>query len=564
MHIRGESSEPIGLCAQASASTSIHQGPRSTDEVAGKLVATFDRPRTIRAMVSSAECGSSAASEDGSAVSDWTASRAYALAGFAAVVGLGIWTRFHHLGMESLWYDEATTFYRARLPLAELIESSISKMHIPSYFMLIHYVMRLGDDEWMLRMPSAVFGVLKIALVTIAGGIVGGRRVGLVAGLLLVLSPTQLQYDQEARSYAAQTFGTCLALVGQLWLFTRPEAAVQCWSRQRALCSDRAVTAARWAWVAWMAGVVIALYMHNTSVLYMVASSAATLVFLIAEPRYRVRFFWHWVVANLIVLLVWSAWWPSLASQVGSSEFVRLDWTGVRSFRSLLDTTTLLLLGDYPPIKALVLGLAVAGAAALRRRPLMLASLLLLSLSAPLLFGLVSLYKPIFMLRLLTWGGPAFYVLSAHGVMLLPRVWQQALAVAVVAAVGLWGLHRNYYEREIKSGWRGAAQVMAKHHGEGVVTLLATGTDGRVIVYYRDRTTDPIDVPPWVSAKTQRKLVEARQALSSAREVVYMASTKRSRPKLLRSVIKGARLVGRARPNKIVIEHYVLKPRTGR
>jgi mannosyltransferase len=496
-------------------------------------------------------------------VRDWAGRRAYALAGLAAVVGLGIWTRFHHLGLEPLWFDEATTFYRARLPLAELIESSISKMHIPSYFMLIHYVMRLGDDEWMLRMPSAVFGVLKIVLVTIAGGIAGGRRVGLIAGLLLVLSRTQLHYDQEARTYAAQTFGTCLALVGQLWLFTRPQVAVECWSRRRPAGPDFAVTAARWAWVAWIAGVVFALYMHNTSVLYMAASSAATLVFLIAEPRYRVRFFWHWVVANLIVLLLWSAWWPSLASQVGSSEFARLDWKGVRSFRKLLGTTTRLLLGDYLPIMALVLGLALAGVVYLRRRPLMLASLLLLSLSAPALFWLVSLYKPIFMMRLLMWGGPAFYVLAAHGVLVLPRVWQQALAVAVVAAVGFWGLHIDYYEKETKTDWRGAAQVMAKHHRDGVVMLLATSTDARVIRYYRDRTTNPIDVPPWVTANSRGRS-QANKALKSATEVVYMAHRRRSRPKLLQSVAKDARLVGTVKPNQIVIEHYVRAPRTGK
>jgi mannosyltransferase len=517
-------------------------------------------------MAISADCRSSATPESGgSSVRDWTGGWAYAVAGIVGLVGLGIWTRFHHLGMEPLWYDEATTFYRARMPIAELIESSISKMHIPSYFLLIHYVMRLGDDEWMLRMPSAVFGVLKIMLVTIAGGIVGGRRVGLMSGLLLVLSRTQLHYDQEARTYAAQTFGTCLALVGQLWLLTRPQAAVECWSRRRAAGSEHDVAAARWAWAAWAVGVVLAMYLHNTSVLYLVASSAATLVFLIAEPRFRIRFFWHWVVANLIVLLLWSAWLPSLASQVGSSEFARFDWKGVRSVRSLLATTARLLLGDVWPVKALVLGFAVAGAVHLRRRPLMLAILLLLSVSAPVLFWLVSLYKPIFMMRLLMWGGPAFYVIAAHGILVLPRAWQQGLAVAVLAVVGFWGLQTDYYEKETKTDWRGAAQVLAKHHGDGVVTLLATSTEGRVLRYYADRTTDPIHVPPWLAANSARRKPQVSEALKSATDVLYMAHRKRARhPKVLRSVIRKGRLIATVEPKNVVIEHYVLAPRTGK
>lgn len=494
-------------------------------------------------------------------VNDWTGQRAYVLTGFAVVVALGIWTRFHHLGMESLWYDEVTTFYRSRLPLPELIESSINKMHVPSYFMLMHYVLRLGDDEWMLRMPSAVFGVLKIALVIVAGTIVGGRRVGLLAGLLLVLSPTQLQYDQEARTYAAQTFGTCLALVGQLWLLTRPQAAVTCWSRRRDAATGDAVTAARWAWVAWTVGVVFAMYMHNTSALYMVASSAATLAFLIAEPRYRSRFFWHWVVANLIVLLLWSAWLPSLASQMGSSEFAHYVWRNVPNLRFVLGTTSRLMAGKWTPNIVLVLGLAVAGAVYLRRRPVILASLLLLSISAPALFWLVSLYKSIFMLRLLVWGGPAFYVLAAHGILVLPRAWQQSLAVLVVGAVGFWGLQSEYYEKATKTDWRSAAQVMAKHRRHGVVTLLAANADGWVLRYYQDRTTDPIDVPRWVSADP-RRASQVSRALNSATEVVYMAHRKRSRPQILQPVIKEGRLVGTAKPRNIVVEHYVLKPRT--
>jgi mannosyltransferase len=488
---------------------------------------------------------------------------AYSLAGVVAVVGLGIWTRFHHLGMESLWIDESTTFYRARLPIPELIENSIGKMHIPTYFLLIHHVMRLGDDEWMLRMPSAVFGVLKVLLVTIAGSIVSGRRVGLVAGLLLILSPTQLRYDQEARMYAAQTFGTCLALVGQLWLLTRPRQAVECWSRRRGAEGDRGgATAARWAWVAWGAGVVFALYMHNTSALYMVASSTATLVFLIADPTCRVRFFWHWVVANLIVLLCWSAWLPSLASQMGSSAFAGFEWHGVKSFRVLLATTSELLLGKSSPFNALVLGLAVAGAVQLRRRPVILVTLLVLSLSAPALFWLVSVFKPIFMLRLLMWAGPAFYVLAAHGVLVMPRVWQQAIAALVLAGVGFWSLERDYYAREIKSNWRGAAQVLTKHVDDGALVVQAESLEGRVIRYYADRNTDRIRLPTILTAGSARGKPLVREALKSATHLVYVTvNTRTTHRAVVRPAISNARLVGRVEPEDIIIEHYVLNQR---
>lgn len=486
----------------------------------------------------------------GTRTADWV--------GFVALVGLAGFTRFRDLGAESFWLDEATTFFRARMPLPELVASSTGKMHNPSYFMLIHQVMRMGDDEWMLRMPSAVFGVLKIAMTAVAGTITGSPRVGLVAGLLLALSPLHLQYDQEARMYALQTFGLSLALAGQLWLLGHPQVAVRCWTRSGPSgAAIVGVPRARAAWLAWVIGVACALYMHNTSVVFLLASACATLGLLILEPALRLRFFWHWAIANLVVLLLWAPWLPSLALQLGSQRFAELQWNRTPSVRQLLDTTLLLLSGGgFVPWQILVLGMGVVGAVQLRRRPVILVALAVLAFSASGLVWLISLHKPMFMPRLMLWGGPAFCVLAAHGILALRRTWHQAVATLVLTAIGLYGLQHVYYSIPTKTDWRGAARVLAKYAREDALVLAATRKETKLLGYYAERTTDRIASPRLRDARSMSSR-ELRAELESLNDVLYVAHEEVSaKGRTLSSLTERARLVGRAEPFRVVVDHY--------
>src|SRR5262245_33395240 len=103
-------------------------------------------------------------------------------------------TRFYKLGDESFWLDEATTFERSRLPLPELVADAEKAYHNPTYFVLIHYWMKLGDSEAMLRLPSALFGILQVPVVYVLGKIVGGRFAAFAAALVLCLNQRSVHY----------------------------------------------------------------------------------------------------------------------------------------------------------------------------------------------------------------------------------------------------------------------------------------------------------------------------------------------------------------------------------
>ena len=77
------------------------------------------------------------------------------------VSGFALALRLHALGRESLWLDEGFTWERSSLPVPALIQHAIRAPHNPSYFIVLHYWLGLGDDEYMLRFPSAVAGALS-------------------------------------------------------------------------------------------------------------------------------------------------------------------------------------------------------------------------------------------------------------------------------------------------------------------------------------------------------------------------------------------------------------------
>jgi mannosyltransferase len=478
-----------------------------------------------------------------------------------AVLALGIATRLYHLAEESVWLDEAITFSRASLSPSEVMTSSIRKMHVPTYFLLMHHVLPFGDDEWTLRLPSALFGILKIGLVAGAGFVAGGPRAAIAAGLVLVLSPSHLRYDQEARMYAMQTFGTCLALWAQLWLLAHPHRAVHglAWGKQ---ASPAGTFAPRVAWAAWVGGVVLALYSHNTSALYLLASSLATLPLLALDRTTRWPFFWRWTAANLLVLLAWSPWLPSLASQLGARDFVgKNGWGGVPELADVWAQARRLLLGGRSwALNLLSLGLMTAGIWQLRKRPVLLAALLILSLGALGSFWVVSLRKPMFLPRLMLWGGPAFYVLLGCGVLALRRAALQALLLVLLVVLGGTELQRGYYAKMVKTDWRGTARLLSAERASGALVFTSSFKEKKPLSYYGARNTDRIELPALHEADVMPAGKRLRELLQRAPEVLFVRSAAATAASAAsRFLAKRGRLHSRTALERVVIDRYRMR-----
>ena len=128
-----------------------------------------------------------------------------------AIGVLALLLRLDGLGDKPFWMDEIVSLRRATAEVHDLVFDLLHHTHYPTYFLLLWLIGKIGTSQWLLRLPSAVFGAIDASLTCAVGSKVAGPRSGTIAGLLMASSPFAVQLGQEARSY---TLVSCLIMTG--------------------------------------------------------------------------------------------------------------------------------------------------------------------------------------------------------------------------------------------------------------------------------------------------------------------------------------------------------------
>lgn len=118
----------------------------------------------------------------------------------AACMALAAALRFPGLMAQSLWIDEIYSVDMTYWPLGVVL--GVQDGH-PPLFALLHRIVASGIDADVAgRLISAVAGVLAVGALVCFATTIWDLRVGVVAGVLLAVSPLHVWYSQEGRSYA--------------------------------------------------------------------------------------------------------------------------------------------------------------------------------------------------------------------------------------------------------------------------------------------------------------------------------------------------------------------------
>lgn len=153
------------------------------------------------------------------------------------VLLLALWLAFalrlHHLGAQSLWYDETVSLTLAREPLGELLAHTSRDIHPPGYYLALAAWLQLlpatPAPEFVSAFFSLVAGMLLLPLTFILGRqwrLPAAVAVGAV--LLQALSPFHVWYSQEVRMYTlAAALGLLAAWNLQRGLGIAPSLNVQ-------------------------------------------------------------------------------------------------------------------------------------------------------------------------------------------------------------------------------------------------------------------------------------------------------------------------------------------------
>lgn len=119
-----------------------------------------------------------------------------------AIVLLAAGLRLYELDSKSLWSDEGATWTNSQDDLAHILAGQDAK-HPPGYYALVHYsTTTFGDSETSLRAPSVLGSLIALIFTALTARRLWGVRQGLIAALVLLLSPLDLWYAQDARQAA--------------------------------------------------------------------------------------------------------------------------------------------------------------------------------------------------------------------------------------------------------------------------------------------------------------------------------------------------------------------------
>lgn len=231
------------------------------------------------------------------------------------ILGLGTLLRVATLGRQSLWLDEGWSYWLVnRSWQAMLMALPSSDPHPPLYYLMLHSILALGRDEWLLRLPSALASIVSIGLLFTLGREVFEPKTALMAAFIFAISPFQLWYAQEARMYAVVT---ALTIAASLFAM-------------RALRTNNQLD---WLLFGLFEG--LALWTDTAAIWFVLAANAAFLISI--KAFWRARQLWPWIAAQFFALFLFLPWLPTFIKQL-SGGFA--GWIPPATFTILARTLT--------------------------------------------------------------------------------------------------------------------------------------------------------------------------------------------------------------------------------
>jgi len=386
------------------------------------------------------------------------------------IVCVAIVLRAYDIGQPSLWNDELFSRYYADLfGLKYLWTTGLPREDSPPlYYMAIAGWMHVfGTSEAAMRSLSLVASVLALPLIYLIGKELLDRRSGLLASLIFAVSPMQINFAQEARTYALLLIPIGIALL----------------AISRFLRGDMLP---RMLWL-YGASMVIGLYCHATMAFFIAACNIAVIVAILSDRQIQQRrALTRWIAINCLVGV---AAIPELAAMMHQGHSgTGLEWIPPFQPVDVARALSPVVSGTATPVRfpgaelALLLIAVIAGALVVTRPGHRVCTVLV---AIPTLFvaqiAIASVFQPIFIARVFCWLGLPLALLLAHVLVRRSR-FRILLAPIAVAACAI-GLFYQFTELQ-KEPWREVFDEIGPELASADHVVLAPMTDPTAPAYY--------------------------------------------------------------------------------
>ena len=366
------------------------------------------------------------------------------------------------------------------------------------YYVMLRPWLQFGLGETSVRMLSVLPGIAGLPVMHLLGARLFGRKVGMLAALLLALNTCAVVYSQEARGYSWLLLGVIASTYLFVRLIERPTYAM-------ALL------------YAWSAGVT--LYFHYFGLLVPLAHAVSLLALPQERRPWKCLVVAGAIVATLALPVLWMIHiqpsqhldWvtkPSLLEVYHLGVFLAAE--GVKGVGPVLLALELVLLVVY--LRTLIGIRRQARSALANWNYALVASGLLTPIGFTLL---VSVVRPVFFHRFLIICLPAWLLAVAVGASGIRRPRMHRLAIAGVCALSLVSTLISY--TRVREDWRGVANYLIAHAAARDRVVYYEGVGNFAAESYRDwlpggSTNRPtaVEVSPQ-SNDWQAKLAGARR-----------------------------------------------------
>ncbi|MBZ0282926.1 MAG: glycosyltransferase family 39 protein [Anaerolineae bacterium] len=187
--------------------------------------------------------------------------------------------RFLNLGKTNFWYDEmAALRYASNL--------STFDVHPPLYYATLNVLLKFNQSEFILRLPSAIAGVVSVLFIYLIGRQLSGLKITILTMLLASISPLLIWHSQEARMYSQALMFVLMTVYFYILILKN---------------------GSRFAWLGYAVAAVLAVYSHLYSGLIPITLSIHLLLF-------RRDLLSRWIIAQAILLVAYTPWLIILAS----------------------------------------------------------------------------------------------------------------------------------------------------------------------------------------------------------------------------------------------------------
>lgn len=140
---------------------------------------------------------------------------------------LGAFLRFYLLAANSLWVDEILQVLVARQGVAGVIARAARHVAVapPLDYLVTVFARMLGENEFILRFPAAMWGILVIpAAFALAQRVTHRKRISYFAALFVAVAPMLVRYSQEVRFYSLPVLLSVLIVYTFLRAWQAPSA----------------------------------------------------------------------------------------------------------------------------------------------------------------------------------------------------------------------------------------------------------------------------------------------------------------------------------------------------